>query len=321
MSNLLILPQESLTCSICFDILDHPVECNNCHNLFCQSCIKDYITSKDKYRRLFFCPLCRNKKNNFKENQEVNNILNEYKISGKKICNKCKNIFDSNKIQMHYDKCWIKCIKCHKIFNNDEKFLEHFGNHGKNEMEKIINNYFNKKEEKNKKIEEEKNEDDCGLIQREKFENNLVKSNNSSSKEVSENNDSILVIDKNDYNSKYDLYFCGKNNNINCSCCKNKKCSPNGELCINCMKRNQKLHGLKKHYLINKKGKACKYSKGSFHCYTTYESIEKDNGGNFYKKQNICKGDFTCEACKNITKIMNFYLPAEIIKKLIERDL
>ena len=42
---------------------------------------------------------------------------------------------------------------------------------------------------------------------------------------------------------------------------------------------------------------------------------------NFYKKQNICKGDYTCDACKYITKIMNHYLPAEIIKKLIERDL
>ena len=321
METLLILPHESLTCSICYDILDHPVECKNCHNLFCQNCIKDYLTTKDKYRRLFFCPLCRNKKNNFQENSEVNNILNQYKISGKKICNKCNNVFDENKIQMHYDKCWIKCIKCHKIFINDEKFLKHFETHGINEMEKIINTYFNKKEERNKKIIEEKIEDDYGKIKREKYENNLLKSNNNSPKIIPQNDNSISIIDKNDYNSKYDLYFCGKNNNIKCSCCPNKKCCPNGELCINCMKRNLKLHGLKKHYLINKKGKACRYSHGNFHCNSINEEIVKDQGGNFYKKQNICKGDYTCDACKYITKIMNHYLPAEIIKKLIERDL
>ena len=34
MSTLLILPHESVTCSICYDILDHPVECKSCHNLF-----------------------------------------------------------------------------------------------------------------------------------------------------------------------------------------------------------------------------------------------------------------------------------------------
>ena len=241
MSTLLILPHESLTCSICYEILDHPVECKNCHNLFCQDCIKDYLTSRDKYRRLFFCPLCRNKKNNFEENSEVNNILNQYKISGKKICNKCNNVFDENKIQSHYEKCWIKCIKCHKIFSDDEKFLKHFDTHGINEMEKIINTYFNKKEERNKKIYEEKIEDNYGKIKREKFENNLLKSKNNSPKNISQNENSILIIDKNDYNAKYDLYFCGKNNNIDCSCCINKKCCPNGELCINCMKKKSKI--------------------------------------------------------------------------------
>ena len=87
------------------------------------------------------------------------------------------------------------------------------------------------------------------------------------------------------------------------------------------MKKNQKLHNLKRHYLINKKGKACRYCHGNFHCNSINEEIMKDQGGNFYKKQNICKGDYTCDACKYITKIMNYYLPAEIIKKLIERDL
>ena len=78
MDTFLILPHESLTCSICYEIVEHPIECNNCHNLFCQNCIKDYLDTKDKYRRLYYCPLCRNKRNNFSENNGVNTILNEY---------------------------------------------------------------------------------------------------------------------------------------------------------------------------------------------------------------------------------------------------
>jgi len=313
MESLLILPIESLTCSICYDILEHPFECNNCHNLFCQNCIKDYLNTKDKYRRKYFCPLCRNKKNNFSENAGVNNILSEFLITGKKVCNKCNNVFDEDKFKSHINKCWHKCIKCHKIFIDEMVFLKHFIIHGKNEKEKLINAYFNKKVDIIRKINEQKNEEDTGKIKREKFINNLVETNN--------NNNSMQIIDKNDYNPKYDLYFCGKNNNINCSCCSNKKCSPNGELCKNCMKKNLKLHGLKKHYLINKKGKACRYSHGNFHCNSSFEEIKEDQGGNFYKKQNICKGNFTCEACKNITELMNHYLPTEVIKKLIERDL
>ena len=226
MESLLILPIESLTCSICYDILEHPFECNNCHNLFCQNCIKDYLNTKDKYRRKYFCPLCRNKKNSFSENAGVNNILSEFLITGKKVCNKCNNVFDEDKFKSHINKCWHKCIKCHKIFIDEMIFLKHFSKHGTNEKEKLINAYFNKKVDIIRKINEQKNEEDTGKIKREKFMNNLVETNN---------NNSMQIIDKNDYNPKYDLYFCGKNNNINCSCCSNKKCSPNGELCKNCM--------------------------------------------------------------------------------------
>ena len=219
---------------------------------------------------------------------------------------------------MHINKCWHKCIVCHKVFIDDKEFLKHFDTHGKNELESLINVYLNKKVDRIKRLNEEKNEEDSGKIKREKFVNNLIDNNNNTN---SKTNNSIQIIDKNDYNPKYDLYFCGKSNNIKCSCCSNKKCSPNGELCINCMRKNQKLHGLKKHYLINKKGKACKYSHGSFHCNSKFEAIKEDKAGNFFKKQLICKVDFTCEACKYITEIMNHYLPTEVIKKLIERDL
>ena len=43
MPSLLIFPQLLLICSIWFDIFEHPVECNNCNNLFCQNCIKNFV--------------------------------------------------------------------------------------------------------------------------------------------------------------------------------------------------------------------------------------------------------------------------------------
>ena len=65
MENMLILSRESLICNICDDLLENPYECKSCNNLFCEECINSYINTKDKYRRLYFCPLCRTKKNNF----------------------------------------------------------------------------------------------------------------------------------------------------------------------------------------------------------------------------------------------------------------
>ena len=65
MNSVLILPRESLICSICDGLLEKPYECNSCNNLFCDECIKSYLDTKEKYRRLYYCPLCRDKKKQF----------------------------------------------------------------------------------------------------------------------------------------------------------------------------------------------------------------------------------------------------------------
>ena len=66
MDRKLIFPKESVICGICYDILETPYECNYCHNLFCELCLNEYITTKDKFRRTYFCPICRSNTNNFK---------------------------------------------------------------------------------------------------------------------------------------------------------------------------------------------------------------------------------------------------------------
>lgn len=312
MEPVIIIPRESLICSICYELLENPLQCTFCSNLFCDCCIKEYINTKDKYRRLYYCPLCRSKKNSFCENSKINELIEDFKKSGKKLCPKCKIVIEQEEYQNHINQCWYKCKLCHSIFPQDNKFLEHFSHHSKSKLEMLLSKFNRKDGLKNKSNKSSENEHE--RVKREKFQNNLPK------KEEDKENADLQIIDKFSFNKNYNLFFCGKDNGIKCKCCINHTCSPEGELCQNCMKKNIKYHNLKHHYLINKKGKACKYSNGSFHCFTKTEAIRQDKGGNYFREYKICFKEYTCEACKNITDLMHYYLPQSIIKKLVERD-
>ena len=313
MESILVLPRESLLCSICYDLLENPYECNFCNNLFCKDCIESYLNSKDKYRRPYFCPLCRSKKNKFSVNLKINDLLENFKKSGKKFCVKCKTILNQENFRSHISSCWYKCIICHELFPNEDKFLNHFTeNLNHDELNKALIK-FNRKSNLNSNTSIKSNEQ-YGKIKREKYENHLHKKENEK-----EENDFVL-IEKEGFNNKYNLFFCGKNNGINCKCCIIKNCSPEGEICPKCMKKNLKFHNLREYYLINKKGNACKYNHGNFHCYSKFSEIKQDKGGNYFRQQKICCDKYTCEACKNITELMNYYLSANTIKKLVERD-
>lgn len=315
MESVLVLPRESLLCSICFDLLENPFECKFCNNLFCKDCIESYLSTKDKYRRAYFCPLCRSRKKNFEENLNINDLLENIKKSGKKFCAKCKTILNKENYKSHINSCWYKCTICHGLFPNEDKFLNHFmENTNHNELNKALikfNRKSNSNNNQNKSIDDNEN---YGKIKREKFENNLEK------KENIEGENSFVIIPKEGFNKNYNLFFCGKENGIKCRCCVKKICSPEGEICPNCMKKNLKFHNLKGYYLINKKGKACKYNHGNYHCYSKFTEIKQDKGGNYFREQKICSDKYTCEACKNITELMNYYLSSNNIKKLVERE-
>ena len=121
-------------------------------------------------------------------------------------------------------------------------------------------------------------------------------------------------------NPEYDLYYCGKPNHIDCICCIEHKCKPGACMCISCMKLNKKYHKLKSHYLINKSGRACKYSHGYFHCYCNYTHIVYDVGNNIFKPIYKCQGENICKPCEEITLLMETYLPNTICQKLRERE-
>ena len=119
---------------------------------------------------------------------------------------------------------------------------------------------------------------------------------------------------------EYDLFFCGKPNHIDCICCTEHKCKPGACMCISCMKLNKKYHKLKSHYLINKSGRACKYSHGFFHCYCNYTHIVHDVGNNIFKPVYKCQRENICKPCEEITLLMETYLPNTICQKLRDRE-
>lgn len=121
-------------------------------------------------------------------------------------------------------------------------------------------------------------------------------------------------------NTTYDLFFCGQPNNIECLCCEEQICQPGSCMCVSCMKINKKYHMLKTHYLINKSGRACKYSHGSFHCYCYYSHIASDDEKNNIKPICRCQGQNSCKPCQEITLLMGTYLSKSICQKLLDRE-
>ena len=136
-----------------------------------------------------------------------------------------------------------------------------------------------------------------------------------------ESNKPSTIPEDTKLNTEYDLFFCGKPNHIDCICCTDHKCKPGACMCISCMKLNKKYHKLKSHYLINKSGRACKYSHGYFHCYCNYTHIVHDIGNNIFKPVYKCQGENICKPCEEITLLMETYLPSTICQKLRDREI
>jgi hypothetical protein len=111
---------------------------------------------------------------------------------------------------------------------------------------------------------------------------------------------------------KYNLYYCFKKTDIDCTCCPDHICKPGCCFCRDCMKVNVSYHGLKIYYLINKAGRASKYSHGYFHCHCrTNQSNER-----FYLNLWCHEPSIPCDACQELYFNMNQYLDDEIITSL-----
>ena len=134
-----IIQDDEIYCSICYDILNDPIECQECQTNFCRECV-EVVKKKNKEKKIENkCPLCK-KEWNLKENIVFREILLK---NIQRICKKCKKLFSNkNDFDEHIKKCKLyKCKICHKIkFINDDEFLQHI----KDNHKEIIINCSNK---------------------------------------------------------------------------------------------------------------------------------------------------------------------------------
>jgi len=106
-----------LLCKVCFSIVKDPKSCQECDEIFCGDCIKNFSKNNNK------CPNCRNAP--FKE-MKINKfnkiVLNELKL----FCpQNCKQIVSYENLMKHLDICEkiTKIYKC-KLCNWEEEVLE-----------------------------------------------------------------------------------------------------------------------------------------------------------------------------------------------------
>lgn len=332
----------NIECQICNTKIKNPVQCTYCNNLFCKNCIEEWMNSNKTNNIKKTCPTCR-KNNIFSNYSEFDNLINSSSIF---TCEKCSIIFfDKEKFENHKILCsQIKCMICHETFKDNKSFIEHFEEEGRFREKFIICNYLNSNPfnciQNNINYIENINENEnmnyenktpfgpeslnfnkfnkyiknSGLIKNETeiypFKNNFKeKSIFVSIDELKENNNnkngSIL-------NKDYDLFYCNKKNGVN-----NKTCSPGNELCISCMKKNQKYHKLKKHYLINSAGRVCTYNRNNVHCLCVFERYIEDKK---FCPDLICFKKDICKPCCEMNKLINLYLNKNLINKLKKRD-
>ena len=310
-----------LSCCICKNILNNPVQCNSCLTNFCQKHIKNFKG----------CPNCKKSPINYNFNSGLIKIINLKKkeIENKKIqtdpemveCNICS--YEGTK--------WNFCY--HFVEEHKDKILEIFVRR-KNNLKNLrnlkgdediksslmtINNSFNCLTDisdfnfqKSGSFFKHRNENDLRL--------NLVKQNTIEIKphlsymfsNIHKTKTKLIKSYKKDIFeiSKKKIYYCGRKNElINCKCCTPEHiCKTGNCLCVDCMRFNIKKFGLKNKQLINKAGRISYYYNGQYHCGFKEKVLVLNAVGE--KKQIIqyCKKNYFCKECKILNSLKEKYL-------------
>ncbi len=264
---------EAIKCIIHKGILSEPVTCVKCYNNFCMDCAQKSKEKKDE------CPLCYSNPFIFSKNYQLKKLL--FSSEEKCIeCPNCKNLFNENEYSEHI--CNNSLIKkdVSRIETVDPSMI----------IQDIIGIY-NDPNEPHKYLNLLKKENK-GVINFEDKYSNIRKT---------------IEVPKECYLfEKMDLYYCYRKTNINCPCCESKVCKPGNCFCKRCMIINKEYHGLKKHYLINKAGRAAKMKKNKFICNCAFINKKTKNELTFNNKC-ICSDIVSCSACKDLTQIKDYY--------------
>ena len=178
-----------------------------------------------------------------------------------------------------------------------------------------------KKEEKNKEAidskeeKEEEEEEDPGLKEKLENEDFFIRPINNFKNKVFKYNfkkKQIEKFKKTTFDS-YGLFFCYKSNGLGGECMGEQICCPV------CMKKNQKLYGLMKHYLVNDRGRICTFKNNSIYCKGKFKKKDKQNNID-YSFYYVCGHSGQCDACKRLTKVMDKYYDSNLLEKLRKRD-
>jgi hypothetical protein len=110
---------EKLKCSICFEFINNPMECQHCNNIFCFSCVMLH----DRKCRFSNCPLCRSQAK-FEKSVFALRLINSISIE----CpNKCGENTTKGDLDKHLAGCknkMICCVLCNKEHVKTD-FLQH----------------------------------------------------------------------------------------------------------------------------------------------------------------------------------------------------
>jgi len=341
-----------LSCPICNEISQELLTCERCNSTICKICAKKYINRNISELK---CPMCSLKINNFIENKYLNKILEDLKFKCEK-CNEYFSITEQKIYEEHIQNCDNDyCKLCNKSFKSKKSFYFHLYedlhrriiilNFNKKEMKLDISNLINTL--KNKKNFDNENKDDnqstnlLKLIEniymnkikyninktnyikydddkinkiRNYFDNIKIKNNNININEfIKQNNkeNNNIFFDEN-----FNFFYC--HSELNCSCCKGKKCENNHCFCLNCMKLNKIFYGLYDNELINKYGRVCDLKFG-FGYYCNCDFLKEYKNINEFKFKKIFKCNFEdqlCKACEELNNNLEIYINDENINEL-----
>ena len=381
-----VLNNLEFKCRKCNNIVEKPVNCLQCDQIFCYKCSIEINNKEKNNGKEGYCPICKSSPFIFKFNAALNKIINNIEIK----CNNCGEYVIRKEFKSHLKNCRLyKCIICYKRFMGQNTFIKHISedeSHNdylikrmnlrvKTSKKELLNFYRINSNFKflnrNQKIflqiisaqqkktpfyyynslssnkssanifeqkiielrpsylreieEEKKNENNI------QFENIISRKIQTLEQSLSSSKSSANIFNITEklnmeiiktlpsycqYNYKSKLIYCGRNNNLNCECCKDGICKPGNCFCRECMELNKKFHLINKpHYLINKEGRVARYSCKTYQCYYETTKVFKNNN-NWFKKKIICNEKNPCKACKELTLLINKYLPKELIEKL-----
>ena len=85
------LPESDLECPICFELPKKAVDCNCCHNIYCEQCAFKYK----------MCPTCKLSPFKFSDNVPVRRMIDRIRVR----CKYCNDVVPRGEQEMHMRYC------------------------------------------------------------------------------------------------------------------------------------------------------------------------------------------------------------------------